>query len=306
MGNAITSDSSTKETHAEIRRQCRAIAKAAGCKVSVTKSKRGGHSVYVTITASERNHLCEIYRAFEKANPPVGMYDFANPRDVAFNRMHLADWAIELLAKLNSVVDSYNSHMTDYYPVNFYEHVDFCSNVDKTAEAEIDAQLEAAAEATDSDNDVDNVVALPVACKAASLEDMSIAELRETLEAEKARRAELEAEIVRSQLIAEIEAERQCAGGQRDDHKPRQPHATDDAHTRRHCWAAVVVEAILGGRRLVRDVDDREHVEVEGGDERVVTEHVDRVCAVEVCLRDEAASDARRARQRDVDDREGI
>lgn len=213
MNNAITADSSIKEITAEIRRQCRAIAKAAGCKVSVTKSEyTGGRSVYVTITASERNHLCEIYRAYNKANPHAGMYDFVNPRDVAFNRMHLADWAIELLAELNTVVDSFNWNnsdiMTDYYHVNFYAHVDFCSDVDKAAKAEIDAQLEASDEVTDSDNDVDNVVALPVACKAASLEDMSIAELRETLEAEKARRAELEAEIVRSQLIAEIEAER--------------------------------------------------------------------------------------------------
>ena len=146
MNNAITADSSIKEITAEIRRQCRAIAKAARCKVSVTKSEyTGGRSVYVTITASERNHLCAIYRAFEKANPHAGMYDFVNPRDIAHNRMHLADWAIELLDQLNSVVDSFNWNnsdiMTDYHHVNFYAYVDFCSNVENDAKAVIDAEL---------------------------------------------------------------------------------------------------------------------------------------------------------------------
>lgn len=203
MNNAITADSSIKEITAEIRRQCRAIAKAARCKVSVTKSEyTGGRAVYVTITASERNHLCPIYRAFEKANPHAGMYDFVNPRDIAHNRMHLADWAIELLAQLNSVVDSFNWNnsdiMTDYYHVNFYAYVDFCSNVENDAKAVIDAELNEI-EATDevTDEAIDD------------LESLGVDELRELLERETARRKEIETQVLRADLIKRIEGERQ-------------------------------------------------------------------------------------------------
>lgn len=146
MTNAVTSKSPFKKIAAEIRKQARVAAKEQGCGVSVTKSEyAGGRKIYVDINSSQRNHLCPIFRKWQNENPHSSRLDFPNPRGCKERMVHLTNWAIKLIEKLEEIVDQFNwdnsDSMTDYFDVNYYTYVDFCLKLDQDVQHEIDSWL---------------------------------------------------------------------------------------------------------------------------------------------------------------------
>ena len=163
MTNVVTANSPFVEITAEIRKQARKLVKGYGCKVSVTKEEyAGGRKVYVTVTSSERNHLCPIFRKWQNQNPHSSRMDFVNPRNCKPGTVHLADWAIEMRAALKEIVEQFNwdksDTMTDYFHVNYYTDVDFGYKLDQKAQADIDGAF-AISDEEETIEEMDSIVA---------------------------------------------------------------------------------------------------------------------------------------------------